>query len=289
MEDANLELTGTEEAREGSQEETRDEIAEMVLDSLADEPGEDANEPGTREEPEEEDTEEPGEDANKPGTQEPKEDKKEDAGETYTLRYGGAEYTLGKDAVLDLAGKGMDYDGLRADRDALRDEFAAIDAIAKQYGMSRGEYIKSVDMGMRTRALMDAGHDEEAAREIAARDWELDRLREGKEAREKAEEETAGRSRSVNGELEAFAARFPDVDVDKPDKELHGAISEGLKNGLTLTESYQKYLIDKKESELAKLRTAEKNKTNTPGPVRTKKADAPMSIAGIVLGGLMED
>ena len=130
--------------------------------------------------------------------------------ETFTLKYKGQENKYTREQLLELASKGLDYDGLRADRDRLRDNhpaLAILDRYAKQNGMTREQYMEfaqqkadEAEAAPVIRQLMDSGVPEAAAKELALRRLQESR---GQETQRRQEQEAQ--------EIAEFHERFESV------------------------------------------------------------------------------
>ena len=120
--------------------------------------------------------------------------------ETFTLKYKGQEEQYTREQLLELAQKGRDYDGLREDRDRLRDHHPAlelIDRYAARNNMTREQYLEFAqrradedEAAPVVRQLMEAGTPEAVARELALR-----RLQETRGQARRQQEQQAAQTR----------------------------------------------------------------------------------------------
>ena len=133
--------------------------------------------------------------------------------ETFTLKYKGQENKYTREQLLELASKGLDYDGLRADRDRLRDNhpaLAILDRYAKQNGMTREQYMEfaqqkadEAEAAPVIRQLMDSGVPEAAAKELALRRLQESRGQETQRRQEQEAQEKQNREQQAEAQKQA--------------------------------------------------------------------------------------
>ena len=206
-------------------------------------------------------------------------------GELFEIKASGQEYKLTREQVIENAQKGLDYDGLRADRDALRAQMSLVKELAKQSGTSPGEFLMDIQLSNMTRQYIEKGFGEDGAREMAETMLENKLL---KSVNGESDIETQARQnteRVVAEHIAEFETLFPNVspselEINKP--QAYSAIMQGIKIGISPALAYQRYLTEEKDAEIAMLRQEAKNKNTTPGSVQGGKTRK--SIADIILG-----
>ena len=190
------------------------------------------------------------------------------------LSYRGEEKEYTREELVALAQKGLDYDGLRADRDRLRQgdtpEGRLIDRYAKAAGMSREQYLRFAaqaaeeqEAAPEARKLMESGVPEAEARELALR-----RLREqqaDRRAREDRETEAREQEARDAGFRElADYGRKNGLDLSALEPEVIRNIAEG---GMRQLEAYLAWEHKQLRLENSQLRQNERNKEKNPGRV----------------------
>lgn len=191
---------------------------------------------------------------NAENTAETADPKAEEGHQLYTLKSPKGERQCGIDEVLTLANKGMDYDGVRDDRDNLR-EF--LTELAQSGGMSIDELIDS------TRARMLVQKRQAEGNPISETDalFTVQRERAEKKAARAAETAKA-EEQTRNRMISDFIAEFPDVQAtDIP----NSVWAESRETG-NLAAAYRKYANNQKDAELQRLKkeieTLKQNKKN---------------------------
>lgn len=197
--------------------------------------------------------------------------------ETFTLKYKGQEgkYTLAQ--LQELAQKGLDYDGLRADRDRLRDShpaLAIIDRYAKQNGMTREQYMEfaqqkadEAEVAPQIKQLMDSGVPEAAARELALRRLQEQRagqIRQQQQteqaARQTREQQAADQKRADYRALVDYANKNG-IDLTELPREVIQNITQGMKP----LEAYIRYENAQLRLKNSQLEQNQKNSKKNPG------------------------
>lgn len=206
------------------------------------------------------------------------EEKPAAAEEGTALTYKGQTQTYTREQLIELAQKGLDYDGLRADRDRLRDNhpaLAILDRYAKQSGMTRDQYLdfcnKQADeseIAPVVAELKAKGTPETVARELALRRLQATR---GQEAQKKAEDQarqTADEKAKKEADQKAdFLALAKYATANKIDlKELPQEVIRAIADGQKPMDAYRDYEIRQLRMENEQLKTNGKNKTKNPGP-----------------------
>ena len=202
--------------------------------------------------------------------------------ETFTLKYKGQEEQYTREQLMELAQKGRDYDGLREDRDRLRDHHPAlelIDRYAARNNMTREQYLEFAqrradedEAAPVVRQLMEAGTPEAVARELALR-----RLQETRGQARRQQEQQAAQTREEqqrNAEAEKQAgyralvayASQTGIDLSKLPQEALRDINAGMKP----LEAYLRYENASLRLERSQREQNEKNKDKNPGRVNDK-------------------
>lgn len=283
MEDENLEMT-PETEEDGLDEAT----LKAIDDDWADEPddtepeeAEDKAEPKEEpdaqpEDPEEEAQEaetegEEAEDAEAPEEQEkqPDEAKPEtqpDAGhQRYKLKVKGEEREVGLEEMTELAQKGADYDGLRADRDQLRSDKARLEdygtflqEMAKAGGVTVEELMESTRAHMLMQQAEKGGNpmsEEDARAQVKAKAPKQEAEKAPEKAPEKTPEEKARET------IQRFLDLYPEVKGTDIPKEVW---DQAEKTG-DLIAPYQRWQAQQLKAERQQLEQNRKNRERSTG------------------------
>lgn len=201
----------------------------------------------------------------------PEERQEEKGHQLYTLKTPKGEKQCSLDEVLVYANKGMDYDGMRQDRDRLRD---FLKEMAAPMNLSVDELIDT------TRARMLIQQKKEAGEELSEMDalTIIHRNKAEQAAAAQAADDKAAREASKAQMIQAFVNEFPDVKAtDIPDN----VWTECNKTG-DLAGAYRKYATSLKDDEIKRLREEnetlkqnQKNKDRSTGPRRSAGAATP--------------
>lgn len=222
---------------------------------------------------EEQETEENGEDEGEEPVAEEEtaqpEDKPEAGHQRFKLKVKGEEREVDLDEMTALAQKGGDYDGLKADRDTLRDENGKLKEyesflkeLADNGGISVDEVMESTRVEILMRKAEADGKDlteEEARKQVRA----AHRKSEPKEApHEETAEERAQKA------VQAFVKRYPNVkSSDIPQSVWDDANRTG-----DLIGAYQEYRLQQLSEEVSKLKQNESNRKRSTGSMKTSGA-----------------
>lgn len=210
------------------------------------------------------------------------------AGETFTLKYKGQESSYTREQLLELAQKGLDYDGLRADRDRLRDShpaLAIIDRYAKQNGMTREQYMEfaqqkadEAEVAPMVRQLMDSGTPEAVAKELALRRLQEQRAGQIRQRQETERQEQQTKAQAAEAQKQADYRALVDyankngVDLTNLPQEVLVSITQGVKP----LEAYILYENAQLRLKASQLEQNQKNSQKNPGKVG---ADAPAKVS----------
>ena len=220
----------------------------------------------TTEEPAE--SESPKEEDEQTETEEQQEEK---GHQLYTLKTPRGEKQCSLDEVLVYANKGMDYDGMRQDRDRLRD---FLKEMAAPLNLSVEELIDN------TRARMLIQQKKEAGEELSEMEalTIIQRNRAEKQAEAQATDEKAASEAAKAQMIRAFVNEFPDVKATDIPADVW---AECNRTG-DLAGAYRKYADGLKDSEIKRLKKEnetlkqnQKNKDRSTGPRRSAGAATP--------------
>lgn len=202
---------------------------------------------------------------------ETEEQQEEKGHQLYTLKTPKGEKQCSLDEVLVYANKGMDYDGMRQDRDRLRD---FLKEMAAPLNLSVEELIDN------TRARMLIQQKKEAGEELSEMEalTIIQRNRAEKQAEEKAADENAANEAAKAQMIRAFVNEFPDVKATDIPADVW---AECNRTG-DLAGAYRKYADGLKDSEIKRLKKEnetlkqnQKNKDRSTGPRRSAGAATP--------------
>ena len=206
--------------------------------------------------------------------------------ETFTLKYKGQEEQYTREQLLELAQKGRDYDGLREDRDRLRDHHPAlelIDRYAARNNMTREQYLEFAqrradedEAAPVVRQLMEAGTPEAVARELALRRLQETRGQARRQQEQQAAQTREEQQRNAEAEKQAGYRALVDyanqngIDLSKLPQEVLRDINAGMKP----LEAYLRYENASLRLERSQREQNEKNKDKNPGRVNDKAPEA---------------
>lgn len=206
------------------------------------------------------------------------------AAETFTLKYKGQENKYTREQLLELASKGLDYDGLRADRDRLRDNhpaLAILDRYAKQNGMTREQYMEfaqqkadEAEAAPVIRQLMDSGVPEAAAKELALRRLQESRGQETQRRQEQEAQEKQTREQQAEAQKQADYKALIDyakqnsVDLQQLPQEVLVNIAQ---KGMKPLEAYLQYENAQLRLKNSQLEQNQKNQQKNLGRIQDNK------------------
>ncbi len=202
---------------------------------------------------------------------ETEEQQEEKGHQLYTLKTPKGEKQCSLDEVLVYANKGMDYDGMRQDRDRLRD---FLKEMAAPLNLSVEELIDN------TRARMLIQQKKEAGEELSEMEalTIIQRNRAEKQAEAQATDEKAASEAAKAQMIRAFVSEFPDVKATDIPADVWAECS---RTG-DLAGAYRKYADGLKDSEIKRLtkenetlKQNQKNKDRSTGPRRSAGAATP--------------
>lgn len=213
-----------------------DETAMPEEEPPAEEPKDEGPAPG---EPTEADQPKEGE-PEEPTDTEPSNDDKPNT-DQYELKHLDEVRTVGRDEVVSLAQKGMDYDRIKSKLEAREgkeaEAFTFLESLAKEQGMTVEDFMDSTKASLRAKkdgtdyvtALQTVKMERREAA-IAKKEQELQT-----QQAQKAQQDDAARRRAQD--IADFRAAYPDVDGKSIPKEVWTDVSKGM----SLLNAYAKY------------------------------------------------
>lgn len=202
---------------------------------------------------------------------ETEEQQEEKGHQLYTLKTPKGEKQCSLDEVLVFANKGMDYDGIRQDRDRLRD---FLKEMAAPLNLSVEELIDNTRARMLIQQKKEAGEDLSEMEALTI----IQRNRAEKQAEAQASDEKAASEAAKAQMIRAFVNEFPDVKATDIPADVWAECS---RTG-DLAGAYRKYADGLKDSEIKRLtkenetlKQNQKNKDRSTGPRRSAGAATP--------------
>ena len=202
---------------------------------------------------------------------EPEEDKAEERHQLYTLKSLNGEKQYSLDDVLKLATKGLDYDGVRQDRDRFRGYEAFLKELAAPMNLSVEELIDNTRARMLIQQKKDAG---EELSEMDAMNIVL-RNKTAKAAEAAGQKSAEDAEASKKQMIQRFVDEFPDVKADAIPIEVW---AECNRTG-DLAGAYRKYADGLKDKEIARLnkelkslKQSQRNRDRSIGSLKTSGA-----------------
>ncbi len=161
-------------------------------------------------------------------------DAEDEMGGTLRIKYNGEERDITMDEARTLAQKGLNYDHVVAERDTkYRRELDFLDRVAAEQGMTRAQYMASVEGG----AAMHNGEDYTTAQSVASQ-------------RAAAQIERIRESVGFSGPWGKLFGKYPSLSRENA----YAQLSDAVKSGMTPLEAYQAKLLEDKEAELKSAR-----------------------------------
>ena len=202
---------------------------------------------------------------------EPEEGNAEEGHQLYTLKSLNGEKQYSLDDVLKLATKGLDYDGVRQDRDRFRGYEAFLKELAAPMNLSVEELIDNTRARMLIQQRKDAG---EELSEMDAMNIVL-RNKTAKAAEAAGQKSAEDAEASKKQMIQRFVDEFPDVKADAIPIEVW---AECNRTG-DLAGAYRKYADGLKDKEIARLnkelkslKQSQRNRDRSIGSLKTSGA-----------------
>lgn len=216
-----------------------------------------------------------GAEAEKPTAEKPGEEKPE---ATVHVKFNGEEKEIPISEAVQLAQKGMNYDHIKGEleqyrtgaKSAFERELGILDAYARKSGLTREEYVKSLEEGAARAELDDAVSKLQKQYPDAPEDL-LRRMAELEHSESAARQEEMQRAEldKRTKPWKALFKEFPEVNVNT----LPEAVLKAVEAGKTPTEAYQAYLLAeaRKKAQIAEQHGY--NKARAVGSVRGDAAE----------------
>lgn len=197
--------------------------------------------------------------------------------ESFTLRHmDDPPITVGREEVVRLAQKGLDYDRVQTERDQLREYRAQADpalslvkTFAQNSGMSLEEYVDYC----RAQAIMADGVDEATAKarvEMEKQQARMDAQTRAAEEERQRQKATAERERAQTEarrqDMVAFLGAYPDVKAADIPKE----VWEKVAGGQSLVSAYTMYQNQQLKAQIAAKEQNQQNAAKAPGSMRSQ-------------------
>lgn len=211
-----------------------------------------------------------------PKAAEPKETEPEqkgaDADQRFSLKHMDEVREVGRDEVIQLAQKGIDYDRIRTERDSMKADYgqlqdmkAFVQELADNSGMSIADFM----LGARAKLMVAKGNNltEEAAIEqlkTKAAEKAAEENAKASEAEEAKKREDAETERK-QADVKMFMATFPNV---KPN-DIPSEVWEAARKTGNLTSAYSAWRIRQLEEALAISAKNKKNESRSTGSRKT--------------------
>jgi hypothetical protein len=174
-----------------------------------------------------------------------------------TITYNKQSKGLSQDEAVEYAQKGMNYDKLYGQYDALRKQEPVLEELgrlARMNSMSVEDYLHNLsdvqtqfEIGQELESLKQRypESDEEVLRELATL-----QVNEKKETNERTmlahqQESIDSRKAEISRQMDVFAKRYPDIDPSKLDMSVY----ELMKDGFTLLEAYESVNAERRQRE----------------------------------------
>lgn len=208
----------------------------------------------------------------------------DDAGtaESFVLKHLGTEQTVGRDEVIALAQKGLDYSRIRdklqtseTEKSAIAEKLSYFEKLADSQGKTLDQFIEATAAALRADEKKIPYED--ALKEVQF-EFEKSKFAKEKTDWEKSRSDTETEDNARQADIDAFMAKYPEA-AAKPDSIPKEVWAEAEKT--SLTEAYGNYIAKQKDAEIASLRKQleqekqyRKNKESSTGSQATDKSGA---------------
>lgn len=253
---------------------------DITLDDLTDDAGEESGESAAAAEPEADQQTESQAAEGKPEAETGAEQEKGAADQPFVLKHLDETRTVGREEVIALAQKGMDYDRVRGKLDAAKEaiEWHAANAesvrwmeeIAREQNMTFGQLVDSTRaqiMASRTGQPLSVCQGIVANERKAA---ELEAQKKALESKTSQQDEQAASRARMEADVKAFAAAYPEL-VKTPEA-LPKEVWDAVHKGETLVNAYRAYenkqlraQIEQQKTDAERRAQEEKNKARSTG------------------------
>ena len=186
------------------------------------------------------------------------EDKKSDGGETlYTLKSPKGERQCTLEEVMQYANKGLDYDGLKQDRDRLREHDDFLKSLAETSGLTVDELIDNTNARLYKQKMKQDG--KEVTDFEALHAVQRERTQRATAAENEAKQSESDKKKNM---IETFVKEFPKVEA----KSIPQSVWNKAHETGDLASAYREHVYAEKDAQIAKLeaeiKTLKTNKMN---------------------------
>ena len=256
-----------------------DAEAETETEETAEETAENEDEPESTDQAEEE-SEDKAEDADNPETEE-KSDKEVDKTsqfKKYDFKHLDDNLSLTADEMVPYVQKGLDYDRIRSERDAMKENYPKYEIYAEFRNRIKGNFGSIEELMDDTDAAILVKNEAENGRTLTKEDA-LKRVKANREEKYKTkipqkttEEKPAEEENPMKAEVKSFTATFKKVFPKEKVpawEELPKEVQKEFETSGQLTAPYMAWRMAQKESEIQTIKNNQKNKERSTGSRKT--------------------
>ena len=178
-----------------------------------------------------------------------------DTAESFVLKHLGTEQTVGRDEVIALAQKGLDYSRIKdklqtseTEKSEIAEKLSYFEKLADSQGKTLDQFIEATAAALRADEKKIPYED--ALREVQF-EFEKSKFAKEKTNWEKSRSDTETEENTRQADIDAFMAKYPEA-AAKPDSIPKEVWAEAEKT--SLTEAYGNYMAKQKDAEIASLR-----------------------------------
>ena len=178
-----------------------------------------------------------------------------DTAESFVLKHLGTEQTVGRDEVIALAQKGLDYSRIRdklqtseTEKGEIAEKLSYFEKLADSQGKTLDQFIEATAAALRADEKKIPYED--ALREVQF-EFEKSKFAKEKTNWEKSRSDTETEENTRQADIDAFMSKYPEA-AAKPDSIPKEVWAEAEKT--SLTEAYGNYMAKQKDAEIASLR-----------------------------------
>lgn len=178
-----------------------------------------------------------------------------DTAESFVLKHLGTEQTVGRDEVIALAQKGLDYSRIRdklqtseTEKSEIAEKLSYFEKLADSQGKTLDQFIEATAAALRADEKKIPYED--ALREVQF-EFEKSKFAKEKTDWEKSRSDTETEENTRQADIDAFMSKYPEA-AAKPDSIPKEVWAEAEKS--SLTEAYGNYMAKQKDAEIASLR-----------------------------------
>ena len=178
-----------------------------------------------------------------------------DTAESFVLKHLGTEQTVGRDEVIALAQKGLDYSRIRdklqtseTEKSEIAEKLSYFEKLADSQGKTLDQFIEATAAALRADEKKIPYED--ALKEVQF-EFEKSKFAKEKTDWEKSRSDTETEENTRQADIDAFMAKYPEA-AAKPDSIPKEVWAEAEKT--SLTEAYGNYMAKQKDAEIASLR-----------------------------------